>query len=472
MKILRPYQVKGKQMLYDSFASGMKRVIYWMATGAGKTTVFCDIIKELYGKGFPVVLVMRRRELIGQASKSLDSYGVDHGIYMAGHRRFYPKELVQVCSIDTLDARSIYPHADKANTILVVDESHDSTPKAKKYVALFSHYPNAHIMGFTATPFADNSMFEDIICPITPAELRDQGFLVPDRCFVPSTINVDGIKKSHGDFNERQLFDASSQPQIVGDFVRDWKKYGQGRPTLLYSVNCKHSEIIASAFLVEGVPVVCVDASTKQPDRIKAIRRLVSGEIKIIINVNLFSVGVDIPEVSCIQLCRPTLSLIWHVQAIGRGLRISPSTGKRDCIIIDNAANILRHGSVYDPRDATLEKRKRAKECELKIRRCAQCFYVFEASISVCPNCGYMNPVIERTINHSEGELTEYKLSDEEQEVITRRSIIMDLYKLKFVGKTRFSHQTNWAYKKLIEKYGIKSVRNYAKEIQLPEEFL
>lgn len=470
MKQLRPYQVLGKEMIYQEFRNGINKVIYWLQTGGGKTTTFCDIAKELHFYGVPVVIVMRRRELINQASASLDSFLVPHGIHMAGHRRYRPHELVQVCSIDTLDARNLYPHSEHQNTVVMVDESHDDTPKGKKYVELHKRYAHSKFIGFTATPFSNNSHYEKIVCPISAAELRDQGFLVPEKTYVPHQINLSGVKVVRGEFDDRALFEASSGSQIVGDFVRDWQTYSQGRRTFVYAVNVEHSKIICEAYNRAGIRAVHVDASTKETERKAQLDRLKKQEIDAIINVNLFSVGVDLPEVSCIQVARPTMSLIWHLQAIGRGLRPAPWIDKHNCIVIDNAGNTIKHGPVYYPREATIEElpKPKEKEKEIKFKRCENCGFIMATKEPKCPECGAVDEKTERFIKMVDGELVEYAMTPEEMEVMNKRLLIGDLWKLYHVAKLR-GYNRDWIYNALRSKHGRSLVEKYQQELTAQE---
>ena len=468
---LRDYQILGKQMIYTAFQEGFQRIIYWAATGSGKTVSFCDIAGECSRNGLPVVIVMRRRELIFQTSKTLDEFNVKHGVYMAGHHRFRPKELVQVCSVDTLDARSLYPHADKKDRIVIVDECHDASPRSKKYAKLFDNYVNDHVIGYTATPFNDNSLFEKIICPIENHELRDQGRLVPERTFVPSLIDVSGVSiKSNGEFNEKELFEISSKKEVIGDFIRDWKLYAQGRPTLFFAVNIEHSKMVCEMYNEAGIKSAHIDAKTKSPDRKRMFDRLAQGKINVLCNVNVASTGVDIPEVSCIQIGRPTQSVIWHLQAIGRGLRTAPHVGKQDCIIIDNAGNTLRHGGAYRPREAVIGKppKRRPDDVDVNIRVCKSCHFIFKSSIRICPQCGHMNPIVVRSVNNTDGDLEEYKLSEEELALINKRNFVNDYHKLSHVSKIR-NFKPDWKYHKLKEKYGLPTCQAHGQMIDMPK---
>lgn len=472
---LRDYQELGKSLLYQAFNDGHKKVVFWGATGSGKTTSFCDLVSDCYKLNMPCVIIMRRRELIFQTSARLDEFNIPHGVYMAGHHKFKPKRLVQVCSIDTLEARKAYPHVDLQNKVVIIDESHDCTPKAKKYAKLFKEYCNDYIVGFTATPYTDNSLFEKIICPIEAHELRDRGYLVPARVFVPSLVDASKVKIGRdGEFDEKELFELVARKEIIGDCVRDWKRYGQNRPTLIFAVNVAHSKMICEEYNAAGIKTIHLDAKSSSDERKRAFKKLKRGEINAISNVDICSTGVDIPVVSCVQILRPSQSIVWHIQAIGRGLRTSPETGKKDCMIIDNVGNIYRHGDPYTPREATIDKPKKGKsddEPDINIRTCKKCFFIFKASIRICPSCGFMNPVIEREIKTSEGELEEYKLSPEEIALIEKRNFVNDFHKLSHVERIR-GFKKDWKFHQLKKKHGLTVCQQYGKMFNMPEYIL
>lgn len=469
--VLRDYQRLGIDMVYDKFSNGFKNVIFWGQTGMGKSICFTKMIQEGLASGCCMVLVVRRKSLIDQASNHMIKNGISHGVHMANHKRYSPKKRVQICSIDTLASRKTYPHVEKKNVILIIDEAHDATPSARKYASLIKEYSHCPIVGFTATPFSNTSLWDAIVKPIEAHELRDQGFLVPETTFVPNIIDTSKVRiKRNGEFDERELFEASSNKKIIGDFVRDWIQKANNRKTILFAVNVEHSKMIAEVFNKAGIPAVHADGTTKLSDRNRAIRKLLNGDIKVITNVNIFSTGLDVPEIGCVQICRPTQSLIWHLQAIGRGLRTA--SGKTNCIIIDNAGNTLRHGGAYKVREVELGKQKKRiikdidEDGDISIRRCKRCSAVFEAKIQECPECGFVNPKVKRRIDHEDGELVQYEISEEEKQALIKSSFVSDYYKLSFVANKRKFHK-KWTYNKLEEKYGLTVCKQYGEIVGL-----
>jgi len=81
---LREYQRVIARDLYNSFASYRKNLIS-LATGGGKSLIFSTIASYEISQGNPVLILVRRRHLVDQASKNLTKQNVPHGILMGDH---------------------------------------------------------------------------------------------------------------------------------------------------------------------------------------------------------------------------------------------------------------------------------------------------------------------------------------------------------------------------------------------------
>ena len=118
-------------------------------------------------------------------------------------------------------------------------------------------------------------------------------------------------------------------------------------------------------------------------------------EIKILVNVNLFTEGVDLPNVDCVIMARPTASLALYLQFSMRCL--NPRPGKT-AIIIDHANNFKTFGYPDDDRDwkqAIKSGKQKSKslltDSGISITTCDYCFAVVKASEvknGKCPICG------------------------------------------------------------------------------------
>lgn len=393
----------------------------------------------------PVIMVVRGRPLVNNLSKRLDKYKIDHSVFMAGHHRLDKSKLIQICSVDTMISRDSFPFNDRT-AIVILDECH------KDYSAIFKNYPTQFILGLSATPFSDMSDYDDYVCPIEPIELVDKKILVPEVIYCPHVVDTSSLKIVAGDFKKDQLAKLVTQGEIVGNVIQDYAEYGEGRPSVCFAVNIEHSKQLRDEFIRQGIPAVHCDASSSDEERKKAQEDLESGRIKVLCNVDIFSVGWDCPMVSCVILARPTWSLIWYMQAIGRGLRSFP--GKKDCIILDNAGNVYRHGTAYRPRSISLEKpQKGAKKIkdDITVATCKECLRVYATPAECCPYCGYEAPA--RIVKNVDGMLSRYQESDEEIRERKIKEAQVQFHKLKWVAQKKGLPNV-WIRQQIEKKYG------------------
>lgn len=466
---LRDYQEKGNALLRNAILNGNKRILYWLQTGGGKGLVMANLTQSARAKGKKVLTVMRRRELIFQTDKNYRKYyGLKGSIIMGSEKGFDPNNPIQICSIDTIRARLNKLEFLKSFDLIIIDECHDTT--SPSYQKLFEFLGDKIFIGFTATPFRVGKksldFWETYVKPIEAHELRDQGYLVPARVFAPKKMDLTGIQKlSTGDYNNKQLFDMASDTKIVGDIVETWKKYGRGA-TVLFAVNIAHSKLMAHAFREAGIRSMHIDQKHSSDERANAIKDLRDGMISVLCNVNIFSTGIDVPELKTLILARPTTSEILYIQQCGRGLRTY--LGKEYCIILDHAGNSIdRFGLPYDVRDAAVDSKDQPKkeidtEPTVQSRQCRHCFAILPGGFSVCPYCD-ASLKTEREIKIESGELTE--ISE------TPKVLLFNKYKSKLDQLDRTQKikgfKKNWKYFKLYELFG-KGAWDFELELGLP----
>jgi superfamily II DNA or RNA helicase len=119
--------------------------------------------------------------------------------------------------------------------------------------------------------------------------------------------------------------------------------------------------------------------------------------LKVLISVEALAKGFDVPDVGCICDARPLRkSLSTAIQMWGRGLRCSPETGKKDCLLLDFSGNIVRffedfneiyfNGLKQLDDGEKLDKTIRKKE-EFDAKSCPRCG--FEPFHKRCMACGF-----------------------------------------------------------------------------------
>jgi superfamily II DNA or RNA helicase len=139
----------------------------------------------------------------------------------------------------------------------------------------------------------------------------------------------------------------SEQP-FLSELISAWHRHADGRLTAAFCVDIAHSRATAAAFAAAGIASAHLDGDTPKAEREHLFDSFRHRKISVLCSVNVLSEGFDEPAVECVMLLRPTESVGLYLQQIGRGLRACD--GKRDCVVLDAAANAMRHGLVTDPR--------------------------------------------------------------------------------------------------------------------------
>ncbi len=380
--MLRDYQLKALDEVREHFRRGVRKILIHMATGGGKTATFCEILKGAHEKGTPALVVVRGRKLISQAAERLRREGVPFGIIMSGASENV-FENIRVCSIDTLHRRRQVPNA----SLIVIDEAHQTSGDGYKW--FLAQYPNALILGVTATPHLKRGMrhvADVVVRPITASELTEQGYLVPLRYWTPETPDLAGVATTGEDYNQKELGKAMRKAALSGNIVQTYKEKGNGRRAVLFAVDIEHSRQLCAQFNAEGIRAEHIDASDADGDRDAAIERLTQGRIQILANVGVLTTGVDIPPVELIIMARPTKSYNLWIQMIGRGTRPCPETEKTDCHVFDHAGNVALHGLLEQERECNLDGRPPGEAP--KVKQCQACFAWCGHFAGSCPSCG------------------------------------------------------------------------------------
>lgn len=391
----RAYQHDAVERLRQEIAKGKRRLILQATTGAGKTVCACLVTESAVNKGRRVLFLAHARELIRQCSDKLNIAGVDHGIIMAGEG-YNLSRPVQVASKDTLHSRAVrakkmeLPPAD----LVIVDECHLSL--ARCFLDLLKLYPNAVILGLTATPARKTGLglgdfYEAMVCAVPTSQLIAEGFLVPTTVYAPYKPDLKGVHTRNGEYVPEEVSGRMDRPKLVGDIVSHWKRLGEDRQTIVRATGVRHSQNIRDAFLANGIPAAHVDGETPTDQRDEILRSFANGDIRVLTNCNVINVGFDCPIASCLVDADPTKSYVKFRQGAGRIQR--PSPGKTNAIYLDHADNVRRHGlpdADVEWELTTNEKAYKPKNDDPKNRtmECPNCALVFRP-MPVCPGCGY-----------------------------------------------------------------------------------
>lgn len=237
-----------------------------------------------------------------------------------------------------------WDEAGSAPGLIVIDEAHHSL--AVSYSELWQRYPASKKLGMTATPCRMNGagftcLFEKLITSHSIAEFVEQGVL---SVFDYISIRPDSdeqrligslVKRgADGDYQVKEMNDLLNRRSRISRLYRSLQRFAPGKKGIVYAISIDHARQIAAYYRDRGLRAVSIDSKTPSLERKRLVSSFKSGEVDVLINVDVFSEGFDCPDVEFIQLARPTLSLAKYLQQVGRGLR--RSAGKETCVLIDN----------------------------------------------------------------------------------------------------------------------------------------
>lgn len=431
---LRPYQEGAIEAIFHWWNEGRGNALVVASTGAGKTIIFAHLIMRilLQWTGTRILVLAHRQELIEQTADKILKVWPDApvGVYCAGLGRKEMDCLITVASRD-----SLVRNVDKLPTqdIVICDEAHnipfsETSSYRKIFDALLKKNRQITITGFSATPYRNNTgfiygndanhIFSEPTFEIGLMELIHGGYLVPvtSKAVKKEAIaDTSNVRTTAGDFNQGDLDNLMADERLAKACCHEWWRLawlgGDARPTVFYCVSIRHAELVSEQLRQLGITAPVVHSDTKKlkkAEREERIRKFSSGEIHALVNVGILTEGNDIPRISCIALMRPTKSLGLFMQIVGRGLRLSPETGKTDCLLLDFGGCLERFGPVDMARPPSPRKKDpRVKTCEscgeilsIHARTCHGCGFKFmETPVKSCPvsKCGVENAVSAMT---------------------------------------------------------------------------
>jgi superfamily II DNA or RNA helicase len=444
---LRPYQHQAISELRASYREGARAPLLVLPTGGGKTIVMAEILRSVADRGRNGLVLVHRRELIAQTSHKLDLAGVAHGIIAAGYQP--TNAPIQVASVQTLARR--LAQLTWSPDLIVVDEAHHAV--AGTWAAALQRWPDAYRLGVTATPVRQDgrglgSVFDRLILGPSVSELIAGTFLTPARIYAPPPIaDLNGLKARGGDYRPEEAAERMDRPTVTGDAISHYQRLCNHKRAIVFCCSTQHADSVNTAFNQRGVRAATLLGTTPADQRDHLVRQLATGQLSVLVTVDVVSEGFDCPAAEAAILLRPTQSLGLYLQQVGRVLR--PADGKDAALILDHVGNVHRHGFPDDHRDWSLDDRlKRSRNAGPPapcVRTCEVCFAAF-APAPICPCCGTPAKLSAREIRQRDGELQE--LAREAVARSRRRDVgrARTLAELLAVAKQR-GYSPGWAYR-------------------------
>jgi DNA repair protein RadD len=408
---LRPYQRAATDAIWSSLREGMPAPLVCLPTGAGKTAVVAEIAcVAARSWGARVLVLCHVKELIDQLSGGIalhwDAPLPPVGIFSAGlgQRRI---DQITVAGIQSVYSRAT--DLGKVN-LVIIDEAHTIPPAGEgMYRTLLDQLrvinPSMRIVGLTATPYrltsgvimGEGQTFTAMVYDAGVRPLIDGGYLSPLRGKNGGDPDLAGVHRRGGEFIAAELEAAMADEEKVRHAVAELLKHGAERKAwLVFCCGVRHAGMVAEALTEAGIESAVITGETPTSVRDAIVARYKRRELRCLVNVNVLTTGFDAPHVDLVALLRPTESEGLYYQMVGRGLR--KAEGKADCLILDLAGNIGRHGPVDLLNDRLLLAAQNAGEKQAgtpPMKICPQCAEQILAAVRMCPCCGYEWPVDE-----------------------------------------------------------------------------
>lgn len=340
--------INNLQKIYEA---GENRALLISATGTGKTYASAFAMREL---GFQRVLfLVHRNQIAKQAMKSYRKvFGgqVVMGMVTGKHQK-YDADFV-FATIQTLSKDEILEKYGKtAFDAIVIDEAHHSA--ANSYKKVMDYFHPKLWLGMTATPDKrdDNldgrNIYEifnhQIAYEIRLQDAMEEDLLCPFHYFGITDLEViaDAGKSKQDKIENFQYLTSDERALNVMKQAEFFGYSGERVKGLIFCSRIDEARILSEKFNSKGWRTLVLSGNDSEETRVEAIERLAGDEredaLDYIISVDIFSEGVDVPEINQVIMLRPTESPIVFIQQLGRGLRKAEE--KEYVVVLDFIGN-------------------------------------------------------------------------------------------------------------------------------------
>lgn len=403
---LRDYQEKAVNDIFDYICTTKGNPVVIAPTGSGKSIIIAEFIRRAlnFWNDTKVLMLTHQKELIEQDMAKLKELApeLDVGVYSASLNSKDASHSVTFASIQSIAKRT-----DLKFDVAIVDECHLINNDEEGNYRSFLGTINCRVIGFTATPYrlgqgeivGENTIFDKYIETTSILKMQNDGYLSRLSSKLTKTnFDIRTVSKYMGDYKQKELnekVNTLTNNKAVVDEILYYINKGSLEHIIIFCTSVEHAYSICDLLNEKDIYTVCVEGSLSKQERESRLEQFTSGKATCITNVNVLSIGFDYPNIDCVVMLRPTLSTGLYVQQAGRGLRIAK--GKKFCLLLDFAGNVMRHGPVGDlaaiPEKVT---KRRNKDGVPLMKTCPQCLEMVQIGARVCPECEYEFPKHEK----------------------------------------------------------------------------
>ncbi len=313
------------------------------ATGTGKTVTAIADAKRLCGR---TLFVVHTKDLVNQAVTRFEELWPDVVCGRFLDMVHDTEEHVIVGTVQSI-SKNLASFKPDDFVYLIIDEAHHAT--AESYQQVLKYFKPRFTLGLTATPDrADGQsaleVFRNAAHRLSLREAVERGELVPIRCVrVETNVDLTKVRFNEVQYNRRDIEEAILVPGRDRLIVDTYAEHVRGRKAVVFCVNVRHGETLASLFQSHDIPARSVSGRMPTKDRKAALDEFAAGTVRVLCACDLLNEGWDCPDVEVLFMARPTLSKVIYLQQLGRGTR--RALGKESLIVFDFVDNATKYNA-------------------------------------------------------------------------------------------------------------------------------
>jgi superfamily II DNA or RNA helicase len=357
---LRPYQQAAKEAIFREWEL-VKSTLLVLPTGCGKTIVFAKTAEDCVRMSGRVLILAHRGELLDQARDKIGKVtGLGCAVEKAEQTAIGSWFRITVGSVQSMmSEKRLEKFPPDYFSHIIIDEAHHAV--SDSYQRVLQHFPDAHILGVTATPDRGDmkelgSVFKTLAYEYTLPQAIKDGYLCPIKALtIPLKLDISKVGISAGDFKPGEI--GTALDPYLEQIAEEMKKYCANRKTVVFlpliATSQKFCDILKSA----GFNAAEVNGNSE--NRAEILSDFESGKYNVLCNSMLLTEGWDCPSVDCVIVLRPTKVRALYCQMVGRGTRLCE--GKDHLLLLDFLWHTERH-ELCRPAHLICENEETAKQ--------------------------------------------------------------------------------------------------------------
>ncbi len=360
----RPYQREAVEAVFREWQTQSATLVV-LPTGMGKTFVAAHVGCRWPGEG-RILFLAHLREILFQTQDLFEKHlgerpGLEMGIHSEGieGHGIFDRPKVLCASVQTVRSRKKRLNP-RDYDVVVIDEAHHAACESYRGIWrwLLDNNPGIKALLITATPNRADNLSLACIAPTCAYQMSledgiNQGYLVAPRQRV---VRIKGLNfkklrtktnsEGENDFTDRDIarlmggaevndtMDEAQKRLLLKQAEQMCHKIAQpaiieaaGRQAIIFCASVSQSVRMAQIlrrWSDEGVTAAAITGATEPDERNQIVNDFRAKKIQFLCLCQIGTEGFDVPSVELIVMARPTKSIGFYLQCLGRGTRVLP----------------------------------------------------------------------------------------------------------------------------------------------------